>query len=251
MLHPPPLPFAPSFPCCSHSKVTSNHMPVCKYKSLHDFHFYQLFYLKSSSSPGSDFLLNQCTERSQDKEGEVQKGWKGQPDPAILLLQQKLKCHDSTLSGLDLSKAPSKLPETDGPSRSIFGADQAFPDVPDVSAPSRTCDLLPPTAQSCCGDTPRADSVKSARGGSGRTPAVKPLPFSVEALLRAWQASGEGCEGCVWTEDWECNYMCNTDVYYLLSWQGLFFLKNNFKSMIYISYVKNMYFSILWTFKYY
>lgn len=208
MLHPPPLPVSPSLHCCLLNKDpitagTSSYVPVYKYKPLYecDFQFYQFFHLKSRSSPEGDYndFLCQSSEQTREDE-EVQNSWKGcekkdRPEPVPS--QQRLKHHGSTLSGLDLVKSPTKpteIKDLHGSSTitcSIFGSDQGIVGGPDVSAPSRTFDPRPLTAKGWCADTPadqagpHADSVKSPHGSSVRTPTVRPLPFSVEALLRA------------------------------------------------------------------
>lgn len=199
VLHPPHMPITPGLHCCPHNN-----------SNMHDFHFYQFFYLKSRSSTESDctdFLLNQSSEQSRDEEEEeeVQNGWEccdRKHQPELIPSQHRLKHHDSTLSSLDVYKAPSKPTATvdsTGSANRILGSDQGFLDVPDVRAPSRTPNLFPPTAKGWCAVTPHADPVKSPDGGSGRTPAVKPLPFSVEALLRAWQAKRKVLV-CLWAD---------------------------------------------------
>ncbi|XP_053178174.1 doublesex- and mab-3-related transcription factor 2b isoform X2 [Scomber japonicus] len=212
MLHPPPQPVSPSLHCCPFNKDpttagTSSYVPVYKYKPLYecDFHFYQFLQLKNRSSTEgdyNDFLLCRSAEQSREEDDEVQCGWKGcekkdQPELILLSSQQRLKHHDNTLSGLDLVKASSKATEimdSNGSlpiTRSIFGSDQGIQGMPGVSAPSRTFDPSLLTAKGWYTDTPvvqagsHADSVKSSHSGSVRTPAVRPLPFSVEALLRA------------------------------------------------------------------
>ncbi|XP_063746781.1 doublesex- and mab-3-related transcription factor 2b isoform X2 [Eleginops maclovinus] len=208
MLHPLPLPASPSLHCClinkdPNSVGSSSYVPVYKYKPLYecDFQFYQLFHLKSMSA-GEDYnnFLCQSTEQTREDE-EVQNSCSGceKKDSLELtpLTSQRLKHHRSTVSGLDPVKTYSKPTETmdsNGSSSlpcSIFGSDQGFMVRPDVSAHSRTSDPRPLTAKGWCADTPadqaspHGDSVKSSNGSSVRTPAVRPLPFSVEALLRA------------------------------------------------------------------
>ncbi|CAK6976873.1 doublesex- and mab-3-related transcription factor 2b isoform X2 [Scomber scombrus] len=210
MLHPPPQPVSPSLHCCPFNKDpagTSSYVPVYKYKPLYecDFHFYQFLQLKNRSSTEgdyNDFLLCRSAEQSREEDDEVQCGWKGcekkdQPELILLSSQQRLKHHDNTLSGLDLVKAsskPTEIMDSNGSlpiTRSIFVSDQGIQGMPGVSAPSRTFDPSLLTAKGWCTDTPvvqagsHADSVKSSHSGSVRTPAVRPLPFSVEALLRA------------------------------------------------------------------
>lgn len=199
MLHPPPLPpVSPSLHCCLFNKDptnpgTSSYVPVYKYKPLYecDFQFYQFFHLRSRS-PAEDYndFLCQSSEQTREDE-EVQNSCEKKDRPVMPQpSQQRLKHHGSNLSGPDLVKYPSKpteIMDSNGSStvtRSIFGSDQGILGGPDVSAPSRTFDPRPLTAKGWCADTP-ADSVKSPHGGSVRTPAVRPLPFSVEALLRA------------------------------------------------------------------
>uniref|UniRef100_A0A8C2ZA84 Doublesex and mab-3 related transcription factor 2b n=1 Tax=Cyclopterus lumpus TaxID=8103 RepID=A0A8C2ZA84_CYCLU len=173
MLHPPPLPVSPSLPCCLLNKEpttagASSYVPVYKYKPLYecDFQFYQFFHLKSRSFAEGDHTDSLC--QSSD-----------------------------TLSGLYHVKPPSKPTEiidSNGLStvtRSISGLNQGIVGGPDVTAPTRTFDPRPLTAKGWCADTsadqagPHAGSVKGPHGSSVRSPAVKLLPFSVEALLRA------------------------------------------------------------------
>ncbi|KAM7388141.1 hypothetical protein PAMP_024340 [Pampus punctatissimus] len=211
MLHPPPLAVSPSLHCPLNkdpaTAETSSYVPVYKYKPLYecDFHFYQFFQLKSRPPTEGDyneFLLCRSAEQNRE-EDEVQSGWKDyekKDEPELILLppHQRLKHQEkNTLSGLDLVRAPSKpseIMDSNGSltiSRSIFGSDQGIQGMPDVSAPSRTFDPSRLTAKGRCTDTPadqagsHADFVKSPHGNSVRTPAVRPLPFSVEALLRA------------------------------------------------------------------
>ncbi|KAF7657407.1 hypothetical protein LDENG_00027820 [Lucifuga dentata] len=214
MLHPLPLSISPSLQCCSLNKDptaagTSAYMPLYKYRPLYecDFQFYQqLFHLKSTSSTESDythFLSTSCQSSEQTREGG---GWKscekteeGCPELIHVPLpsRQRLESHSNTLSGVEHVKNSSKptgiMDSNGSPTviRSISGSYQAILGEPDISAPSRTFDLEPLTAKTWCADTPavqtgpRADSVKSPHGSSVKTPTVKPLPFSVEALLRA------------------------------------------------------------------
>ncbi|XP_034738323.1 doublesex- and mab-3-related transcription factor 2b isoform X2 [Etheostoma cragini] len=210
VLHPPPLPVSPSLHFCLLNKDpaaagTTSYVPVYKYKPLYecDFQFYQFFHLKSRSSAQSDcsdFLCQSSQETTKVK--EVQNCWKGceeidRPELIPLPSQQRLKHHGSTLSGLDFAKytsKPTEEMESNGSStmtRYVFGSDQGILDRPDISAPSRTFDSRALTAKGWCADTPadqsgpHADSFKSPHASSVRTPAVRPLPFSVEALLRA------------------------------------------------------------------
>ncbi|CAJ1061071.1 doublesex- and mab-3-related transcription factor 2b [Xyrichtys novacula] len=207
VFHPPPLPSSPNLQCCLLNKDpaatgSSSYVPVYKYKPLYecDFQFYQFFQLKSRSSTECE-LLCQTAEQTREEEEEGKSRWKGcekkeQPDLIPLTSQQRLKHNSSTSSGLDLVKTASDTPEIMNSNRSaatlsIPGADQCILGGPDVSLPSRTFDPRPLMGKSWCIDTPdnqagsHADTVKSPHGSSVRTPAVRPLPFSVEALLRA------------------------------------------------------------------
>lgn len=204
VLHPPPLPVSPSLHCCPLSKDptsagTSSFVPLYEC----DFQFYQFFHLKSRSHAEGDYndvLLFQSSEQTRDHE-EVQNGWKSCEKKGRSPSQHRLKHHSSTLPSLDPVKSPSKptvIMNSNGSStvtHSIFESDQRILGGPDVSAPSKTFDPRPLTAKGWSADTPaahtgaHADAVKSPHGSSGRTPTVRPLPFSVEALLRAWQAN--------------------------------------------------------------
>lgn len=211
VLHPPSLAISPGLHCCPPSKDhttagTSSYMPAYKYKPLYecDFQFYQFFHLKSRPSTGgdyNDFLLCNSSEQSREDK-EVHNGWKDcerktQAELIPLPSQQRLKIDGKTTSCVDPVKSSSKPTETmdsNGSSTvtlSISGSDQSLLGGPDINAPSRTFDPRPLTAKGWSADTaapqagPHADSVKSSHSSSVRTPAVRPLPFSVEALLRA------------------------------------------------------------------
>ncbi|XP_074524837.1 doublesex- and mab-3-related transcription factor 2b [Halichoeres trimaculatus] len=205
VFHPPPLPSSPNLQCCLLNKDPaapgSSYVPVYKYKPLYecDFQFYHFFHLKSRSTDCD--LLCQMSERvGEEEEGKSSRRGgekKEQPDLIPLTLQQRLKHHGCTLSGPDLVKTASDAPEimnssgSSAVTHSISGSDQCFSDGQDVSAPSRTFDPRTLMGKSWCADTAdnqagaHTDSVKSAHSSSVRTPAVRPLPFSVEALLRA------------------------------------------------------------------
>ncbi|XP_065811720.1 doublesex- and mab-3-related transcription factor 2b isoform X1 [Labrus bergylta] len=205
--HPPPLPSTPNLHCCLLSKDpaaagASTYVPVYKYKPLYecDFQFYQFFQLKSRSSTDCDFSRHKSEQARDGEDGE--RSWKGcekkeQPEQIPEPSQRRLRHHGSTPSCPDLVKSASNAPEimnSNGSSvitRSISGSDQGIMGGLDVTAPSRTFDPRPLTTKCWSADTPanhtgaHADSVKSPHGSSVRTPAVRPLPFSVEALLRA------------------------------------------------------------------
>lgn len=204
VLHPPTLPSLPNLHCCLLSKDpaaagTSSYVPVYKYKPVYDcdFHFYQFFQLKSKASTGCDFLCQKSEQTGGKEDGEG--SWKVCEKKELIPLpsQQRLKHPCSASSSLDLDKTASNAPEIKNSdvssvvTRSISGSDQGIQGGPDVSEPSRTFDPRPLMTKSWSADTPNdhadahADSIKSSHGSSVRTPAVRPLPFSVEALLRA------------------------------------------------------------------
>ncbi|XP_061593221.1 doublesex- and mab-3-related transcription factor 2b [Cololabis saira] len=211
MFHPAPLHISPGLHCCPPSKDpssagTASCVPVYKYKPLYEcgLQFYEFFYLKSRSSAGgdgNDFLFRQSSEQHAEDE-EVRNSWKGcgrksQPELIPVPPQQRLRNDDSAGSCVVRAKSPSQpteIMDSDSSSTttlSISGSDQDVLSEPDMGAPSRTCDPRPLAAKGWNAHSPppqagpRADSVKGPHGSSAKTPAVKPLPFSVEALLRA------------------------------------------------------------------
>ncbi|XP_029988057.1 doublesex- and mab-3-related transcription factor 2b [Sphaeramia orbicularis] len=201
VLHPPPLPISPNLHCCLLNKdptvaAGSSYVPVYKYKPLYecDFQLYQVFHGKSRSSAEGDYndyfsALCQGSERTREEEEEQRSKKKEENQPG-----QRLKRHGVATSSSDLVKETSvsaKIMDSNGSSTapsSISGSDFGGPNI---SSASRSFDPILLTAKSWCSDTPavqaspHADSIKSPHGTSGRTPAVRPLPFSVEALLRA------------------------------------------------------------------
>ncbi|XP_060934768.1 doublesex- and mab-3-related transcription factor 2b [Limanda limanda] len=201
VLHPPPLPVSPpGLHCCALDKDpaaagTSGY--VYKYKPpLYecDFQFCHFFHLRSRAPAEGDFndFLRRSTEGAR-REEEVQSGWRvsERKDRAELMCpasQQGLRNHCNTsLPRLELIKSPSDPEVMDSNclsvTRSGFRSDQSGLGGADVSGSSRTHDPRPLSARAAQAG-PREDSVKSPHGSSGRTPAVRPLPFSVEALLR-------------------------------------------------------------------
>ncbi|XP_035033087.2 doublesex- and mab-3-related transcription factor 2b [Hippoglossus stenolepis] len=201
VIHPPPLPVSPGLHCCALDKDpaaagTSGY--IYKYKPpLYecDFQFCHFFHLRSRAPAEGDFndFLCRSTEGAR-REEEVQNGWRvsEKKDRAELMCppsQQGLRNHGNTsLPRLELVKSPSDPPEVMDSNclaitRSVFRSDQSILGGADVSGTSRTHDPRPLAARAAQAG-PREDSVKSPHGSSGRTLAVRPLPFSVEALLR-------------------------------------------------------------------
>lgn len=202
VLHPPAMAITPGLHCCPPSKDltaagASSYVPVYKYKPLYecDFQFYQFFHLRNRSSTSTgddynDFLSCQSSgESREDKEEQIR--CKDQPELIDLASQQRLRYPDNAMPCVDIVKSPSKRAEIMDPSSVTHFISGSGQGGADVSSPSRTFELRPLTARGWSSDTPAAqagphvDSVKNPHGSSVRTPAVRPLPFSVEALLRA------------------------------------------------------------------
>lgn len=163
----PHPPVSPRLHCCvlakdSKDAGTPGYVSVYKYKPAHecDFQFYQLVHL---------------TGKVEDTAGED-----GEAEVNPL---QRLGHHGSQTIGLMDTSSPSD------DTCSISGSSRVITGGPDVSAASGTFD--PPAAEGWHSDSPSeqagalTDPVKSPDGDSARVPAVRPLPFSVEALLRA------------------------------------------------------------------
>ncbi|XP_068175759.1 doublesex- and mab-3-related transcription factor 2b [Antennarius striatus] len=204
ILHPPPIPISPSLHCCLLNKDptaagASSYVPVYKYKSLYDcdLQFYQFLHLRSSSASegdSNDFLYQSSGTSREDEEKD---NWrdrekKDKPEPMPRPLQTKHP--SSALSNLDLVKCPTDLTElmdTNGTPTITHSISESGQGDLSVTAHSRTLEPRPLTAKGWCEHTPsdlagaHIDSIKSPHGSSVRTAAVRPLPFSVEALLRA------------------------------------------------------------------
>lgn len=192
---PPPQPISPNLHCCLLNKDSvdagASFMPLLKYKPLYEcgFQFYQLFYGKCRPFTGCGDYITLHQSPKQTNEEETRKEEK-QPG-LVFLTQQRLKKQCIPASSLDVSKEVSVSTKIIGSSGPLSGSDVIRVGGPDISAASRTFDPSPLTAKDCCTATPavqngpHADSVKGPRGSSVTSPAVTPLPFSVEALLRA------------------------------------------------------------------
>uniref|UniRef100_A0A3B5QWY0 Doublesex and mab-3 related transcription factor 2b n=2 Tax=Xiphophorus maculatus TaxID=8083 RepID=A0A3B5QWY0_XIPMA len=210
IIHPLPLPVSPCLRCCSTNKDsssagTSSCVPVYKYKQLYDcsLQFYDFFHLKSRRSTGDhydDFLSTQSSaQHMEDK--EAQNGWRdcgkrSEPELTPPTSQQRLKT-DNSVPYVCFVKPMLKQTETISldhfsTSRlSTFGSDLPVVNESGVPAHSRTFDSRhlagrgwntgPPSTEA----NPCMDFVEGSHHGSVRTPTAKPLPFSVEALLRA------------------------------------------------------------------
>lgn len=209
LLHPPPTPISPGLHGCnkdSSSAGTSSCVPVYKYKPLCEcgLQFYELFHLRSRSSTGgdsNDFLLCQShVQHVEDK--EAQSSWKhcgkkNQTELIPLPSQQRVKNDANTVPHVGFVKPSSKQTEmmaSEGYSAttvSIFRSDQSVLTESDILAHNRTLEPRTVEARVWTADplspqsSSHADSEESPQSSSVRTPTVRPLPFSVEALLRA------------------------------------------------------------------
>ncbi|KAM4629110.1 doublesex- and mab-3-related transcription factor 2b [Polymixia lowei] len=224
ILHPPTLPITPNpVPhCCPLNKDPTNmgastYVPVYKYKPLYecDFQIYQeeFFHLKGRSSTDSTYTyFLPVSSQSQEhvrvtsvREEGVKNSWKGTEKREVcpellhisLLSGQQLERYPNTSSDLDQDKPLSnrtltkpELMDSNGASkvtRSVLGSDQSIQGGPEASTPSRTSNPAPLTAKSWSAGTPAAPAGPHTdpHSDSIKTPTVRPLPFSVEALLRA------------------------------------------------------------------
>lgn len=191
--HPPPLPVSPSLHCCSFNKdPAASEAPSYVYKYRPplcdcDMQFCHFLQLKSriSAESGYDFL---CQSSDNGREGEAAlnrlKTWEEKD-------QSEVMAPPTHLQSVKLPSEPAEIIASNGSldiTHSVFRSDQSITDVRETSS---TFDSRTLTATGWSTDTPASqisphtDSVKSPHGSSVRTPTVRPLPFSVEALLRA------------------------------------------------------------------
>lgn len=180
LVHPVPLPVSPNLDCCGINKdpPASGYVSVYKYKPLFecDFQFYQLFHLKScSSAECADF--HQSLDRSRQDEPQ---NICSVSDEALLRRQR-----GDALAGPEAMK-PARLDANGCPApqqRSCppSGSDRVAIGGRDISESSRTSELR--SAKAWCTDSHMDQSgATDAPVGSA---VAKPLPFSVEALLKA------------------------------------------------------------------
>ncbi|XP_015260376.1 PREDICTED: uncharacterized protein LOC107104795 [Cyprinodon variegatus] len=211
ILHRPPPPVSPCLRCCSPNKDSSSGgasscVPVYKYKQFCDcgLQFYNFFHLKSRCSTGGDYndvLLSQSSaQHGEDK--EVHNGWRdcrkrNEPELTPPLSQQRLKADVNIVQCVCFVKPTLKQTESIGiDDFSIARFPAPASDMPVLSelgvlTHTRTFDTRPLGGRGWNADTlsteagPHLDFVEGSHQGSVRSPAVRPLPFSVEALLRA------------------------------------------------------------------
>ncbi|KAM3620014.1 uncharacterized protein V6R79_017119 [Siganus canaliculatus] len=179
---PPPVPASSGLHCCLLSEErpaaeAPGYVPVFKYKPLYecDFHFYQFFQLRSRAwaEGDCDDFFCQSSEQSREEEEEEEEE-EAQTPPA--------SHQGAALPGLGFVRHASPVMESSGAWTVTGSVCGAAPGV--LGGASRVFESRPLAAKQRRADCP-ADSVKSPPGSSGRTPAVRPLPFSVEALLRS------------------------------------------------------------------
>lgn len=185
VVHPVPLPLPPNLDCCVINKdpPMSAYVSVYKCKPLFecDFQFYQFFHLKScSSAECTDF--HQSLEQS--RQDEVQ-------NICSVTNEALIEKHGGdTLPGPEALR-PELLDAngSSGNSCSASGSDGVTIGGKDVSETSRTSELRSAKAWRTDSHMDQSgaahDSGKSPHGGPVGSPAAKPLPFSVEALLKA------------------------------------------------------------------
>lgn len=173
---PVPLPVSPNLDCCK-DPLMSGYVSVHKYKPLYewDFQFYQFFQLKSCS-PADCTDFNQGLERSRQ-------------DAAQRPTSQE-KHRASTVSGPEAVRPT--LMDSNGSSAipcSASGSAWVLIGGQDIRETNRSSGLR--SEKAWCSDShvdPAGggdDSDESPPGDPLGSPAAKPLPFSVEALLKA------------------------------------------------------------------
>lgn len=195
MVPPVPLPISPNLDCCGINRdpLTSGYVSVYKYKPLYecDFQFYQFFHLKGCS-PAECTNFYQSLEQS--RQDAVQNICNISDKALILPTSQETHCAN-TLSGLEAVNPT--LMDSNGSSAnpcSASGSAWVLIGGQDISETNRTSGLR--SVKAWCSDShmdPAGagdDSGESPHGDPAGSPAAKPLPFSVEALLKAWQANG-------------------------------------------------------------
>lgn len=192
---PVPLPVSPNLDCCGINRdpLMSGYVSLYKYKPLYecDFHFYQLFHLKSCSSAERINFHQSLEESRQDAVQNIC----NISDKALSLPTPQEKHRANSLSGLEAVKPT--LMDSSGSSAnpcSASGSAWVLIGGQDISESNGTSGLR--SVKTWCSDS-HVDPAGTGDGSGGSPhadpvgpPAAKPLPFSVEALLKAWQAHG-------------------------------------------------------------
>uniref|UniRef100_A0A3B4A775 DM domain-containing protein n=1 Tax=Periophthalmus magnuspinnatus TaxID=409849 RepID=A0A3B4A775_9GOBI len=192
---PPPLPVSAGLHCCVLNKDPMDvpaFVPVFKYKPLYecDFQLYHVLYGKYRPFGGAGEYLelqqnyNELHERTERKHC----GSKDEKLPDLMLLtEQSLKNHCISTPGPDAVAVSATLTDSGRPPHGPEGCGFAFSSQTQLESSSCSSSIHNGTGAPPSGHTgPCTDAVKApgSTSVSGR-PTVKPLPFSVEALLRA------------------------------------------------------------------
>lgn len=185
-LPPPSLPISTSLHCCILNKDYvdgPSFVPVFKYKPLYecDFQLYHLLYGTCGPLGGaSDYIpLRQSHKEMPERtEKRLCASKEEKQAEAMDVAQQRLKNHSISKSTLAIS---AKLIDING-----------LPTGSEVVVEGCGCDPSPLTekewsSSSSTGGPPHGDTAVKGPSDTSVSgpPAVKPLPFSVEALLRA------------------------------------------------------------------
>lgn len=211
VLHPPPLPVSPCLRCCSTNKDsssagTSSCVPACKYKQPCDcgLQFYDFLHLKSWRATGGDcddFLSSQSSvQHREDKEAQTswrECGKRNEPELKPPPPQQGFKIDANSMPCVCFLKPTLKPREPidleDFSTSRLLTSGSDLPILNELGVPTHTRRLdsrllagrgWNPGPSSTEADL-RTDFVGGSHCGSVRSPTVRPLPFSIEALLRA------------------------------------------------------------------
>lgn len=188
---PGPLPGSPNLHCCGirRDPLTSGFVSVCKSRPLYecDFHFYQFFHLKSCSPVEYTDFYQSLEQSRQDAVQNIC----NMSDKEFILPPSQEEHDANSFTGLEAVKPA--FPDSDGSPTNLCSASGSawlLTRGQDMSEHSRTSGLS--SAKAWCSDPHMnpAGAAQSPHGGPAGCPAAKPLPFSVEALLKAWQANG-------------------------------------------------------------
>lgn len=187
-VHPGPTPASPNLDCCVVNKdpPVSGYVSVYKYKPLYecDFQFYQFFHLKSCSSADcTDFYQSLEQSRQDDVQNIC-----NITDKELITPTSQEKRHGNAISGPEAVK-PTLMDSNGSSVNSASGSAWLMIGGQDISESSRMSELG--SVKAWCTDSHMDQagagdgSGGSPHGGPVGSPAAKPLPFSVEALLKA------------------------------------------------------------------
>lgn len=192
---PVPLHVSPNLDCCGISRdpLMSGYVSVYKYKPLYecDFQFYQFFHLKRGSAAECTDFYQGLEQSRQDAVQNIS----NISDKALILPTSQEKLSANTVLGLEAVE-PTVMDSNSSSANpgSASGSAWVLIGGQDISEANRTSGLT--SVKAWCSDAPMDPagagdgSDKSPHGDPVGCPAAKPLPFSVEALLKAWQANG-------------------------------------------------------------